>query len=100
MFTFETARLDGGGEFTRKEKLFKRLSLGDLPGADGCGARAAGKGAPCLARLEPGRSPGLGVGWNGESGGCHLFEPQLPSLYNELARFSELLQWAYSKSPF
>lgn len=61
MFTFETARLDGGGEFTRKEKLFKSLSLEDLPGADGRGARAAGKGAPCLALAEPGRL--LGWGW-------------------------------------
>lgn len=59
MFTFETARLDGGGEFTRKEKLFKSLSLGDLPGAGGLGpGQPTGKGAPCLARAERGREPG------------------------------------------
>lgn len=45
MFTFETARLDGGGEFTRKEKLFKRFSLGDLPGAGGR-SPAGGEGRP------------------------------------------------------
>lgn len=46
MFTFETARLDGGGEFTRKEKLFKRLSLGDLPGAGGRGPGWRGRAPP------------------------------------------------------
>lgn len=84
MFTFETARLDGGGEFTRKEKLFKRISLRDLPGAGGRGARAAGRGAPCLARAERTRA---GVDGMGQGAGCQLSESQFPSLYKEVAGF-------------
>lgn len=54
MFTFETARLDGGGKFTRKEKLFKRVSHrgpawrgqngggGGQSTGGGAGGRAAG----------------------------------------------------------
>lgn len=54
MFTFETARLDGGGKFTRKEKLFKRVSHrgpawrgqngvgGQSTGGGGAGGGAAG----------------------------------------------------------
>lgn len=81
MFTFETARLDGGGEFTRKEKLFKRTFLRGPARRGGRGARAAGKGAPCLARAERGPASG------GGGGGSTLSEPQFPSLDNKVVGF-------------
>lgn len=94
MFTFETTRLDGGSEFTRKEKLFKRLSLGDLPGSGGREPGRRGR-APPAWRGQSGdyhriTAEGVGVGrmrWDGEGGGCHLSEPQFTSLYKRRLDF-------------
>lgn len=83
MFTFETARLDGGGEFTRKEKLFKRFSLGDLPGAGAAGPDG-GEGRP----LPGAAGAGTRAGWCGMGKGVGTNAPSLlPSLYKEVAGF-------------